>query len=103
MFDNVKRSLVVDIDILEYYIGNVYTCRNTKYCDLEAYMELLMQSRGHHICRSVRELAERWKWSQGRVRRFLNFLVRANMIKIEKTPMRGSFYIYVFEPEGSDE
>jgi predicted transcriptional regulator len=103
MFDNVRRSLVVDIDILEYYIGNVYTCRNTKYCDLEAYMELLMQSRGHHICRSVRELADRWKWSQGRVRRFLNFLVRANMIKIEKTPIRGSFYIYVFEPEGSDE
>lgn len=103
MFDNVRRSLVVDIDILEYYIGNVYTCRNTKYCDLEAYMELLMQSRGHHICRSVRELAERWKWSKGRVHRFLNFLLRANMIKIEKTPTRGSFSIYVFEPEGSDE
>ena len=103
MFDNVKRSLVIDIDILEYYIGNVYTCRNTKYCDLEAYMELLMQSRGHHICRSVRGLAERWKWSKGRVRRFLNFLLITNMIKIEKTPIRGSFYIYVFEPEGSDE
>ena len=103
MYDNELRTVTVDVDILEYYIGNIYNCRNTKYCDLEAYMELLMQSRGHHICRSVRELAERWKWSQGRVRRFLNFLVRANMIKIEKTPMRGSFYIYVFEPEGSDE
>lgn len=103
MYDNELRTVTVDVDILEYYIGNIYNCRNTKYCDLEAYMELLMQSRGHHICRNVRELAERWKWSQGRVRRFLNFLVRANMIKIEKTPTRGSLSIYVFEPEGSDE
>lgn len=103
MFNNTRRSVVVDVDILEYYIGNVCTCRNTKYCDLEAYMELLMQSRGNHICKSVKELADRWKWSRGKVRRFLDFLLSTNMIKIEKTPIRGSFYIYVFEPEGSDE
>lgn len=104
MYNNIRRSVVVDVDILEYYIGNVYSARHVKYCNLEAYMELLMRARGGgHVCVSVKNLANRWKWSQGKVRKFLDFLIKTNMIKVEKTPLRGRFYIYVFEPEGSDE
>lgn len=103
MFNNELRTVTVDVDILEYYIGNVYNCRNTKYCDLEAYMELLMCSRGNHVCESIKSLTNRWKWSRGKVRRFLDYLVDTGMIKIEKTPFRGYFYIYVFEPEESNE
>lgn len=103
MYDNELRTVTVDVDILEYYIGNVYNCRNTKYCDLEAYMELLMRSKEHPVCESMKSLTDRWKWSRGKVRRFLDFLVKTGMIRVEKASYRGLFYIYVFEPEDSDE
>lgn len=104
MFNNELRTVTVDVEILEYYIGNVYTCRNTKYCDLEAYMELLMYAKERgRVCESTKSLADRWKWSQGKVRRFLDFLERAEMIRTEKAYTRGKFYIYVFEPEESNE
>ncbi len=100
MFDNELRTVTVDIDILEYYIGNVYNCRNTRYCDLEAYMELAMHER---TCSTINSLAKRWKWSTRKVRNFLNFLCTYNMAEMEKTSLRGQYYIRVLKPEGEHE
>lgn len=101
MFNNELRTVTVDVDLLETYIGNICTYRNTKYCDLEAYMEMLMNAKERgRIRESVKSLADRWKWSRGKVRRFLDFLERTEMIRTEKAYLRGEFYIYVFEPEG---
>jgi len=43
--------------------------------------------RGHVGLSEVR-LSERWKWSRGKVRRFLDFLVHQNMIEIVQQKMR---------------
>ena len=46
---------------------------------------LISVSRGQ-IARSEANLAERWKWSRGKVRRFLKVLVDEGMIVQQKTP-----------------
>lgn len=102
MFDNTLRTVTVDVDLMEYLIGNVYTCRNTKYCDLEAFMELAMLTADNPVSRTKKQLSERWKWSIARVTRFLNRLEYFDIIEMRKGYSRGMYYIKVLKLEESN-
>lgn len=101
MFDNDLRTITVDVDILNYYIGNVHNCRHTRYCDLEAYMEM---AKINAFYTTMRNLASRWHWSEKKVHRFLKTLCEFNMIKMEKSNgFRGQYFIRIIEPGASHE
>lgn len=102
MFNNTLRTVTVDVDLMEYFIGNVYTCRNTKYCDLEAFMELAMWSADNSVSRTKKQLSERWKWSIARVTRFLSKLEYFDIIEMQKGYGRGVYYIKVLKLEESN-
>ena len=39
------------------------------------------------VCRSITELAKRWKWSRNRVMRFTEGLVDAERVHVQKSPI----------------
>lgn len=97
MYNNELRTVTVDVDALEALIGNTYFVRTTKYCDLEAYMEIVS---GRIRETTITDLAKRWKWSDGRVRRFLNRMTEYELIKVEKlTAPRCYYSITAIKPE----
>ena len=100
MFGNTLRTVTVDVDILEYYIGNVYTCRNTTYSKLEAYMELVIQE---ETCITIKGQAKRWKWSEEKVRNFLNYLQKFGMLKISKGLQKGHYRLEIVKPGEKNE
>lgn len=97
MYNNILRTVTVDVDALEALIGNTYFVRTTKYCDLEAYMEIVS---GCIRETTITDLAKRWKWSDGRVRRFLNRMTEYGLIKVEKLMIHRCYYsITAINPE----
>lgn len=97
MYNNELRTVTVDVDALEALIGNTYFVRTTKYCDLEAYMEIVS---GCIRKTTITDLAKRWKWSDGRVRRFLNRMTEYGLIKVEKLMAPRCYYsITAIKPE----
>lgn len=97
MYNNELRTVTVDVDALEALIGNTYFVRTTKYCDLEAYMEIVS---GCIRETTITDLAKRWKWSDGRVRRFLNRMTEYGLIKVEKLMAPRCYYlITAIKPE----
>lgn len=102
MFNNELRTVTVDVDLIEYFIGNVYTSRHVKYCELEAFMELAMWTVENPKSTTKKALAARWQWSVARVTRFLEKLVVFGIIQMWSGSSRGTYYIKVLKLEEDD-
>ena len=72
--------------------------RGQAWIDLIGYMTAYKYSyffvRGNRVdqprgwaCTSIKSMSERWKWSQGKVNRFLKFLENEEQIKVDRTPI----------------
>lgn len=51
------------------------------------------------VCRSERALEARWRWSRGKVRRFIQFLVQQNMVTIVQQKLNVTHYIHIVNYE----
>ena len=76
----------VDLIILANYQDTTALVRGVK----------IVVNRGQ-VCRSITELAKRWKWSRNRVMRFTEGLVDAERVHVQKSPIVNVYTIRDYE------
>ena len=76
----------VDLIILANYQDTTALVRGVK----------IVVKRGQ-VCRSITELAKRWKWSRNRVMRFTEGLVDAERVHVQKSPIVNVYTIRDYE------
>ena len=101
-FIKLPRNITED----GYYFSEIFT-RTQAWIDLiilANYQDTTALVRGvkivvkrGQVCRSITELAKRWKWSRNRVMRFTEGLVDAERVHVQKSPIVNVYTIRNYE------